>query len=142
MNSYPALVERDDNGSFLVTFPDVPGAVTYGDTEADALAHAVNALETMLAAMIADRQVIPEPSPVKRRQRAVALPPLSAAKIELYKAMHKTGLRKAELARRLGWHTPQVDRLLDLRHASRLEQLDQAFHAMGKRLVLEVRDAA
>jgi antitoxin HicB len=56
--------------------------------------------------------------------------------------MHKAGLRKTELARRLGWHAPQVDRLLDLRHASKLEQLDQAFHALGKRLVLEVRDAA
>jgi antitoxin HicB len=49
---------------------------------------------------------------------------------------------KAELARRLGWHGPQVDQLLDLGHASRLDQVDQAFAALGKRLVVDVRDAA
>jgi antitoxin HicB len=56
--------------------------------------------------------------------------------------MRKSGVRKADLARKLGWHKPQVDRLLDLRHDSRLDQLEQAFGALGKRIHLAIEDAA
>jgi antitoxin HicB len=49
---------------------------------------------------------------------------------------------KAELARRLGWHGPQVDRLFDLKHCSTIEHIDQALRAIGKRLEVTVQDAA
>jgi antitoxin HicB len=67
---------------------------------------------------------------------------MSAAKVALYRAMREAGVGKAELARRLGWHLPQVDRVLDLLHASKLEQIELALRALGKRLVVEVKDAA
>jgi len=72
----------------------------------------------------------------------VTLPALSAAKLALYEAMREAGVRKADLARRLDWHMPQVDRLLDLRHASRMDQLETALAVLGKKLVLEIEDAA
>lgn len=53
--------------------------------------------------------------------------------------MRDEGVRKTELARRLGWHLPQVDRLLDLRHASRPEQAEAALQALGRRLVVDLR---
>jgi antitoxin HicB len=56
--------------------------------------------------------------------------------------MRSQGVGKAELARRLNCHLPQIDRLLDLRHASRLDQIEAAFAALKKRLSIEVRDAA
>jgi antitoxin HicB len=56
--------------------------------------------------------------------------------------MRDRGVRKTELARRLGVHLPQVDRLLDLRHGSRLDQVEDALRAVGKELVLTVQDAA
>jgi antitoxin HicB len=51
-------------------------------------------------------------------------------------------MRKAELARHLGIPTTQVDRLFDLRHHSRLDQIEAAFKALGKEISIEVRDAA
>ena len=141
MFTYPVTLERDDNDTILVSFPDVPGAYTFGEDEAEALARAVDALETVFIARMSDRQPIPAPSPAGRR-RSVTLPPLSAAKVALYGAMREQGVSKAELGRRLGWHMPQVDRLLDLRHASRLPQLEQALRALGKEIVVEIRDAA
>jgi antitoxin HicB len=141
MFTYPVTLTPEDGG-FVVTFPDVPGAITEGDDEEEALARAINALQTMIDILIADRKDVPLPSPVGRRQKSVTLQPLSAAKVALYHAMRKAGIGKAELARRLGWHLPQVDRVLDLRHASRLEQIELALRALGKRLVLEVKDAA
>ena len=141
MFTYPVVLETDDNDTILVSFPDVPWAHTYGDDEAEALARAADALETAFVAMMADREDVPLPSPVGRR-KSVTLPPLSAAKVALYRTMRESGVGKAELARRLGCHLPQIDRLLDLRHASRLDQVDRALRAVGKQLVVEVRDAA
>ena len=71
----------------------------------------------------------------------VTLPALTEAKLALYTAMRTAGIGKAELARRLNCHLPQVDRLLDLRHASRLDQLEAAFRALGKQLSIEVSTA-
>jgi antitoxin HicB len=88
------------------------------------------------------RQPIPAPSPLKRRQRAVTLPLLTEAKLALYEAMRTARVGKAELARRLNWHVPQVDRLLDLMHASRLDQIEDAFRALGLQLSISVERAA
>ena len=46
--------------------------------------------------------------------------------------MTEQGIKKVELARRLGWHMPQVDRLFDLRHASRLDQIEAAAAELGR----------
>jgi antitoxin HicB len=50
-------------------------------------------------------------------------------------------MRKADLARLLGVHMPQVDRLLDLRHRPKLEQVEAALNAVGYRIELAVRAA-
>lgn len=142
MDMYPVKLERDTNGTLLVTFPDVPEAITYGADEPDALLRAVDALETALMGYIGEKRPIPRPSRIRRKKRAVQLPALSGAKLELYEAMRAGKVRKAELARRLNVHMPQVDRLLDLRHASRLDQIEAALIAVGKRLLVAVEDAA
>jgi antitoxin HicB len=67
---------------------------------------------------------------------------MQAAKAELYREFLTSGIRKAELARRLGIPKTNVDRLFDLRHQSRLDQIEAAFRALGKVLSIEVRDAA
>jgi antitoxin HicB len=71
---YPVKLERDEHGAVLVSFPDVPGAITFGDDEQKALARAVDALETMFMGMIADREPIPAPSRAKRGQKSVRVP--------------------------------------------------------------------
>lgn len=126
----------------LVSFPDFPSVHTFGDDEAEALARAVDAVETYLMAIIEDREAIPAPKWPKRRQRVVTLPALTEAKLELYRQMRAAKIGKAELARRLNCHLPQVDRLLDLGHRSRLDQIEQALLAVGKRLTISIDDAA
>ncbi len=142
MYTYPVVLEADDNDTVMVSFPDVPGAVSFGDDEDEALMRAVDALETMFIATIGDRRDIPVPSRPRQRQRTVTLPPLAAAKVALYQTMREQGVRKAELARRLHCDFRQVDRLLDLRHRSRLDQIEAALAALGKRLEIGLRDAA
>lgn len=140
MIQYPIHLKREGS-KILVTFPDFPNVHTYGDDEAEALTRAVDALETYLMGMIEDREEIPKPRSV-RRARFVSLPALTEAKLELYRQMRAASIGKAALARRLHCHLPQVDRLLDLSHASRLDQIEQALLAVGKKLTISFEDAA
>lgn len=138
---YPVELIEEDNGTVTAVVPDIPGAHSFGDDADEAMARAVDAIESMAMALMADREDVPEPSPADGRPTH-ALPALTTAKIGLYRAMREAGIGKAELARRLGWHLPQVDRALDLRHASRLDMIEAALRALGKQLSVEVQEAA
>ena len=74
--------------------------------------------------------------------RSVALPVLQAAKVDLYGAFLESGLKKAELARRIGIRKTHIERLFSLRLHSRLNGIEAAFAALGKRLHVEARNAA
>ena len=139
---YPVTLARDDNRTLLVHFPDFPEAHTFGKDETDALRHAKDALATVIDAYIRTRRDIPSPSASRRRGWRVAVPALIAAKVQLYEAMRASHVGKAELARRLGWHLPQVDRLLEMTHGSRLSQLEAAFEALGRRIVVSVESVS
>lgn len=115
MIQYPINLAREGT-RVLVSFPDFPHVHTFGNDEAEALARAVDAIETYLMAMIEDREPIPPPQRPKRGQRVVRLPALTEAKLGLYRQMRAAKIGKAELAHRLNCHLPQVDRLLDLGH--------------------------
>jgi len=136
---YGLTLKRDDNDTFLVSFPDFPEAHTFGQDIADALERAPEALATAIDAYIKDRRPIPLPSARGAKYR-VAVPALVEAKMVLYDTMRSAHVNKSELARRLRWHLPQVDRLLAMTHGSKLEQLESAFEAMGKRLVIGLED--
>ena len=131
MLEYPVILEEDDNDTLLVTSPDFPELTTFGDDRAEAIARAVDAFEEVIAARMYDREDIPPPS---AGDTYVVLPTLTSVKVFVYQGMRDDGIGKAELARRLGWHMPQVDRVLDINHHSRLDQMDTALGAIGRRL--------
>ena len=130
MLAYPLRLE-DDDGTVLATSSDFPELTTFGDDRDEAIARAVHALEEAIAARIHDGKVIPSPS---QGADYAILPTLTAVKVMLYQGMMDQGVGKAELARRLGWHLPQVDRVLDVQHRSRLDQMDAALSAIGRQL--------
>jgi antitoxin HicB len=142
MLRYPVKLTPDDNGTLLVTSPDFPEVSTFGTNESDALVRAADAIATAIQGRITDRAPVPRPSAPRRRQRTVTLSALVWAKLELYRVMLETGTRKADLARRLDVHPPQIDRLLDLDHDSRLDQIENAARAMGRELHIEMKPAA
>jgi antitoxin HicB len=141
MFEYPVLLTPAEEGGFVVTFPDVPEAITQGEDDLDARLHARDALETALMIYMDERRPLPAPS-VRPDLPTVAPETLSCAKLALYRAMLDAGLRKADLARRLNIAPTLVDRLLSLNHASKIEQVDTALAALGKRLAVDLREAA
>jgi antitoxin HicB len=142
MLRYPVVLKKDTNGTTLVSFPDFPTAHTFGDDPKEAITRATELLTDVLADYIERRQDIPIPSPMRKKNQAVELPLVAEAKIGLYRAMRAGRVGKAELARRLNCHMPQVDRLLDLSHSSRLDQIESALSALNKKLTIEIHDAA
>jgi len=140
---YPVTLTPDKkDGGFVVTFKDLPEAITQGETVADALRQAADCLEEAIANRMAMNAEIPEPGKASRGRRLVATPPLTAAKAALYQALRESGVSRVKLAQRLGCDEKEVRRLLDLRHHSRLSRIQGALAALGKELVIQVRDAA
>lgn len=137
---YAIELTPDDNDTLLITVPDLPEAVSFGDDVDDAMVHALDVVETVIQGRMTDREDIPPPRATGKYY--VTLPALSVMKVELYRAMLAQNLRKSDLGRLLGWSPAQVDRLFNLRHASRLDQIEAAFRVLGKRLEIEVRPAA
>lgn len=136
MLSYSISIRKDTNGTYLATARDFPELTTFGDDKKDALLHAKDALEEAIAARIAGQEDIPVPGAGRNR---VAVPFQTEIKVLLYQTMRAKGVRKATLARKLRWHPPQVDRLFDIHHNSKIGQLEAAFEALGVRLDVDVR---
>ena len=139
--TYPVELEHDKkSGTITVSFVDVPGA-TEGDDRDEAMVNAVACLETALTEYVARRQPLPKPSRPKRGQAMVRLSALGVAKAALYEGMQARVVGRAELARRLGWHLAQIDRILDLAHDSKMDLVEQALAALDMRLRIEVEAA-
>jgi antitoxin HicB len=136
MRGYPVNL-RKDGKYVLATFPDIPEAITQGDNRAHALEMAREALELAMDFYFEDRRPIPMPSQPKRGQAVVELPVSVAAKVLLLNEMLRQKVRPIELARRIGTTKQEVNRLTDLKHATKIDRIDFALRALGKRLILD-----
>ena len=136
--SYPAGFAEQDDGSFLVTFRDLPEALTDGDNYVDAFIEATDCLEEAIAGRLAMGEDIPEPSTLESGELAVPLSAAMSAKAVLRSAMAAHGVSNSQLARGLGCDEKEVRRLLDPRHASKLHRLEQALLWLGYSLSVKV----
>jgi antitoxin HicB len=144
MLEYAALFAPDkESGGYVATFPDFSFGVTQGETIEETLLMAADVLKILIIDRIEQNLDLPRPS--KRRARCyypVSLPALQDAKAVLYQTWRQSGITKSELARRLAMPKSNVDRLFDLSHHSRLEHIEAAFSALGKKMAIQVRTAA
>lgn len=139
--TYFARVMAEPEGGFTITFDGLEG-VSFAPSEAAIDGRAHDLLATILAAAIGDGRPLPEPGSFLAGTRPVALDALTTAKLGLRRAMQEAGISGRELARRLGIGETAARRILDLDHRSRIEQVEAALGALGKRLDAVVRDAA
>jgi antitoxin HicB len=140
---YPAMIEPDEDRRLVVSFRDVPEALTSGEALDEALADAVDCLVVALDGYVDERRPrpIPRPSRIRPGEHAIAVPPLFAAKLALHDAMRNAGLGPAALAERLAVSEPTARRLLDLGHRSRIEDVQAALEKLGKRIEVTVNAA-
>jgi antitoxin HicB len=138
--AYPFELLPQPEGGFTITFPDVPEAITQGESEEDAATAAEDALVTALSFYTDGSERLPRPSPAQGRPLAY-LPPLVAAKLALHDAMLTAGISNVALARQLGTDEKTVRRLRDPLHQSRINQVDAALRALGKRIGIVIEAA-
>ena len=141
--AYPCdlVADKEEGDGFVVTFPDIPGAITGASTREEALFLAEDALVAMLAVYVKKGWDIPVPSPLTDGQELVAVLPVDAGKLALYTAMRKQGITEAALADRLGVSNAVVHKLLNLDYRSHISQVMKALRAVGRSLIVEDRAA-
>lgn len=113
-------------------FPDIPEAMTGGETREEALAMAQDALVTAFEFYFEDRREIPAPS--SEGEVFVEVPASVAAKVLLLNEVVRQGVSNAELARMVGTRPQEVTRVFDLNHATKIDTIQKALSALGKRL--------
>jgi antitoxin HicB len=140
MIRYRVKLTPDDNDTFLVTSPDFPDVITFGETREEALHYAVGAFREVIAARIHYKEPIPEPSKIRVKDDFITLPLQTEMKIRLYQSLNESGIKKADLARKLNLHRQEIDRLLDSKQSTSIGKLEAAFAALGKTLTMQVTD--
>jgi len=136
---YPATFAPTKAGGYVVTFRDIPEAITQGDNEAEALDMAADALLTAMDFYFEDRRPVPMPSVAVEGELLVDLPPSASAKVLLLNEMLTQKVRPADLARLMSITRQEVNRIIDLEHATKIDTLATAFKALGRELDLIVR---
>ncbi len=89
--AFPADFEKSPSGSVIVSFPDLPEALTEGADVAEAVARASVCLEEAIAARMVRREDIPKPSRNSAGKVIVMLPAATASKAAHYVAMREAG---------------------------------------------------
>lgn len=122
----------------VVSFPDVPEAITEGRDFADARIQAEEALGLALLTYPARGLALP-----KAGARASGLVPISvepeiAAKLALIDALRERGISQRSFARMIGKDEKEVRRILDPKHETKLSTLTAALRSLGRRLVIGV----
>jgi antitoxin HicB len=137
--SYRAVIEPGESPDVqVVSFPDVPEAITDGTDRADAQRQAADALGLALLAYL--RQGRPLPPAAATEGEPVTVSAEVAAKLAVLEAFTAAGIPKTELGRRIGRDEREVRRILDPMHPTKLPMLVQALEALGRRLVVGVED--
>ena len=134
---YPAKLIPEDGG-YVVTFRDIPEAITQGDSREEAIAMAADALATAMEFYFEDRRQVPAPSPRRHGEVDVDLPASLSAKVLLLNELLAQRVTNAELARRLGTTPQVVTRIVDLGHATKVDTIADALRVLGRRLEISV----
>lgn len=140
MFHYPASYTFDEaSGEYHILYRDFPELASVTYSLEDIELEAQDGIKNGIAAEMEERRPVPTPSALQSDDIAVHVPILVRLKAELHNAMLATQTRKADLARKLGLNAAQMDRLLDVYYASKVEALEQALYLLGFEADVAVR---
>ena len=140
--NYPAEIERDEDGRFVVSFPDFGWGATDGATRDEALAEAADLLRELISTAMREGRTLPAPSRGDRRRPLVVPPVQIALKAALYEAYREAGISQRRLARDLGIAESEVRRMLNPEHATKAATIERVLRRSGKRIAVTVGKAA
>ncbi len=137
---YPVTLKPDKGGGYVVTFKDVPEAITQGEDLDDALEQAADALDEAMAGRMRLGDEIPMPSKAGKGAPLVPLSTATALKAALYRTIREAKLSNVKVATQLGYDEKEVRRLLSPDHASKAQRIEEALELLGKKVVVSIED--
>jgi antitoxin HicB len=138
--TFPARIVEEEPGEWLVSFPDLPEALTSGDDFDDALAMAEDCLAEAIAGRIDDNEEIPLPSELTEGLYSVTCPAQVALKAIIYQVMQSQEITKVKLAEMLEVNEKEARRITDPHHGTKLQTLTRTLRALGKQVITQVVD--
>lgn len=141
-HGHEELIQRDQDGRHVVTFPDFGWGATDGATRDEALVEARDLLRELVAATMREGKDLPKPSRATKRRPIVVPPVPIALKAALYEAFRKAGMSQRRLARDLNVAESEVRHMLNPDHVTKAATIDHALRRLGKRVSVTVGEAA
>jgi antitoxin HicB len=132
MKAYPAHIWKEDNNTWSVEFPDLPGCFSSGDSLEDARVKAEEALTAYLESLDSRSVSIPEPTTFSGEEFYFIAPSLNVSfAITLKQEREKQGLTQKEVAKRMGVNWSAYQRIENPRKTnptlSTIDKLQKVF---------------
>ena len=135
---FPINFNLQDEGGFLVTFPDFPEAITQGETIEECLLEAKDCLEEALALRIDEKLEIPLPSNNDKNQYKVSPSLEIVLKLLMYLSIKESQLTSQELADKLNLDQKSLEKITNPRHHIELSIFEKILHILGKDISVEL----
>lgn len=132
---YYANFNYADDG-ITVTFPDIPEAITCGQTTAEALEMAEDVLLCAVEVYFDDNRPFPLARAAKEGETAVNLPDTVYAKVLLHNRLLESGWNKSKLAEAINTNAPEINRIFNVRRSTKIDTISRALSALGHPLHL------
>lgn len=135
---YPATLTPNGEGGYIVTFRDVPEAITEIWDKSELKETATDCLVTAVDFYIEDHRLFPAPSKTKKDDVIIQLPISISAKILLLNTMVSGNIRPVDLAKKMGIKPQEVNRIIDTGHTTKIDTIAKALSVLGKNLQLSI----
>ena len=137
---YPAQIEREEDGRYVVTFPDFGWGATDRASLEEGLAAAKDLLKELIAATIREGQDLPKPSNVHTDQYPIVPPIPIALKAALYQAFKEQGVSQRQFARDLNIAEGEVRLMLNPDHGTKAAVVDGVLRSLGPHCSVSVQE--
>ncbi|MCU4389916.1 type II toxin-antitoxin system HicB family antitoxin [Acinetobacter courvalinii] len=135
---YPAKFELQDDGCYVVSFRDIPEALTQGYSLDEARTQAKDVLIDALDFYFEDSRPVPQPSALQEGEELVEMPMSVWAKVLLLNAMLEKRVSQSDLAKLLHKNRQEMQRIVDLNHNTKIDTVVDALKLLGKQPVFSI----
>lgn len=131
---YPVTLEDNEEGGYLLHFRDIPEINSEIWSLDELQKTAVDALITAADICFEKKISFPKPSEPKEGEKLISLPISVVSKILLHNAMLSANIRPSDLAKRMKTTPQEVCRIIDLKHTTKIDTIQNAFRSLGQDL--------
>lgn len=137
--SYPCEVSKDPDTAQIILECKEPSAFAFGATLEEAVKDMHSLLLDCVSDYVDEGKLFPTASrKAKKDEVSVELSPSETVKVLFLNSMAETKTKPIQIAQRLGIAKQEVTRILNPRQKTKIDTLEKAIEATGKRLIYSI----